>query len=437
MLATAPLAGPGDTARWSLCGMLNSVARLARAGDRVSAKKGVCMTNEDLKAAIAARRPRLVELRRHFHQHPELAQEEHQTAATIAGHLRAVGLEVTEGVGGTGVVGLLAGSGGTDGRTLLVRADIDALPVTEANAVEYASRTPGKMHACGHDGHIAIALVLAEVLAERREHLRGNVKLAFQPAEERIGGAEPMITDGVMRDPDVGAVIGLHLWSPTRVGDVAVQAGPFFASADEVILRVRGRGGHGAMPHLNVDPIVAAAQIVVALQTLITREISPLHPAVLTFGSIHGGTAYNVVADEVELRGTVRSYDAADREHLLARLGELARGIATGMRAEAEVEVVRGCPACVNDPAVTELIRRAAVATVGEEHVPAGDQRQSVSDDMALFLQAAPGCYFLVGAGNPERGITAPHHSNRFDIDEDALPIGVEVMARAALDYLG
>lgn len=394
------------------------------------------MDHDDLKAEIARRRETLVELRRFFHRHPEIAGEERETAAAIAGHLRRSGLDVTEGVGGTGVVAQLRGTAGEGGKTLLVRADIDALPLDEANDVAYRSETPGKMHACGHDGHIAIALTLADLLATRRDQLHGAVKFAFQPAEERMSGAEPMIRDGVMRDPDVDAVIGLHIWSPTPVGDVVAQAGPFFASADEIVLTVRGRGGHGAMPHLNVDPIVAAAQIVVAVQTLLSREISPFHPAVVTFGSIHGGTAFNVVADEVVLHGTVRAYDAADREHLLRRIGELARGVAASLRAEAEMVVVRGCPACVNDPGITELVRRAAEATVGAAHIPAGDQRQSVSDDMALLLEAAPGCYFLVGAGNPARGITAPHHSSRFDLDEDALPIGVEVMARAALEYL-
>ena len=394
------------------------------------------MPHDDLKADIAQRRDTLIELRRSFHRHPELAWEERETAAAIGNHLRGAGLDVTEGIGGTGVVGLLRGTAGEGGRTLLVRADIDALPITEANDLAYASETPGKMHACGHDGHIAIALTLAELLAARRDQFHGAVKFAFQPAEERIGGAEPMISDGVMRNPDVDAVIGLHVWSPTPVGDVVVQAGPFFASADEIALTVRGRGGHGAMPHLNVDPIVAAAQIIVAMQTLLSREISPFHPAVVTFGKITGGTAFNIVADEVELRGTVRAYDAADRAFLLRRIGEIASGVAASLRAEAQLEVIHGCPACVNDADITELVRRAAEATVGAEHIPAGDQRQSVSDDMALFLDAAPGCYFLVGAGNVEKGITAPHHSARFDIDEDALLIGVEVLARATFDYL-
>ncbi|HKV84955.1 MAG TPA: amidohydrolase [Ktedonobacterales bacterium] len=391
--------------------------------------------DDELRAEIAASRPEMVALRRRFHERPETAFEERETAREIARRLGESGLEVREGVGKTGVVGLLRGGAGA-GKTLLVRADIDALPVTEANDTPYRSQTPGKMHACGHDGHITIALTLADLLARRREQFAGNVKFAFQPAEELAAGAQPMLDDGVMRDPDVDGVIGLHIWSQTPVGDVVVQAGPFFASADHIVLRVRGRGGHGAMPHLNVDPLVAAAQIIVALQTLISREISPFHPAVLTFGSIHGGTASNVTADEVELQGTVRAYDDADRELLLRRIGEVARSVAEGLRAGAELTTLNGTPASVNDPTMTELIRRAAVATVGEARIPAGDQRQSVSDDMALFLRAVPGCYFLVGAGNVARGITAPHHSAHFDIDEDALPIGVEVMARAALEYL-
>ncbi|MGO8947901.1 MAG: M20 metallopeptidase family protein [Ktedonobacterales bacterium] len=395
---------------------------------------------DELRSDVQRRRGALVELRRHFHQYPETAYEEHQTARTIASHLRSIGLEVTEDVAETGVVGLLRGESPTEtngtARTLLVRADIDALPITEETGLEYASRVPGKMHACGHDAHIAIALVTAEVLASRRERLAGNVKFVFQPAEERIGGAARMIEEGVMRHPDVSAVIGLHIWSPTPVGDVVVQSGPFFASADEVHVRIRGRGGHGAMPHVNVDPIVAAAQFIMATQTLISREISPFNPAVVTFGSIHGGTAFNVIADEVELRGTVRAYDPLVREHLLRRLDEMARTTASSLRAEGASEVVRGCQACVNDPKVTELVHQSALATVGAKHIPTSDQRQSVSDDMALFLAAAPGCYFLVGAGNAAKGITAPQHSSHFEIDEDALPIGVEVMARASLEYL-
>jgi amidohydrolase len=389
----------------------------------------------DVRAAVAARREELVRRRRWFHMRPELSLEEHETAAAIAEHLRRIGLEVREGVGGTGVVGLLRGA--RPGRTLMLRADIDALPVDERGAAEYVSRVPGKMHACGHDGHIAIALTVAEILADWRERLAGTVKFVFQPAEERACGAEPMVAAGVLRDPDVDGAIGLHLWSPLHVGEVAVQSGPFWASADMFTLRVRGKGGHGAMPQTTVDPILAAAQIVVAAQTLVSRETSPFDPAVVTFGAIHGGTASNVVADEVELRGTLRAFTPAVRERLLRRLGELASGVAGALRAEAELTRGEGCIACVNDPDMTALIRRSAVATVGEEHIARGDMRLSASDDMAVFLSEVPGCYFLVGAGNPERGIEAPHHNARFDLDEESLAIGAEILTRAALEDLG
>lgn len=390
---------------------------------------------DQLKRDVGVRRPRLVALRRQFHQHPELAMEEFETATKISEELRQLGLEVREGVGKTGVVALLRGE--APGKTLLVRADTDALPIEETTGAEYASRVPGRMHACGHDGHVAIALVLAELLLARRDALHGTVKFVFQPAEEQVLGAVAMVADGVLRDPSPDAVIGLHLWSPAQVGHVVVREGPFFASADSFTLRIYGRGGHGAIPHRNVDPLLAAAQIVVAAQSLVSREISPFHPAVVSFGMIHGGTAGNIVADQVEIGGTVRAYAAADREHLLRRLAELASSVAGALRATAELVVGSGTGACVNDPAMTALVRRAAVATVGERAIATGETRQSVSDDMSVFLDAAPGCYFLVGVGNSERGIDAPHHSSRFDMDEDGLLVGLEIMARAALEYLG
>jgi amidohydrolase len=395
-------------------------------------------TQDALHADIASRLPTMVERRRHYHMHPELSFEEQETAASIAKALREAGLEVTEGVGGHGVVGLITGTapGAETGRTLLVRADIDALPVEEENDVEYRSQTPGKMHACGHDAHTAIALTLAEVLMARRDQLAGRVKFAFQPAEEKVGGADPMIAAGVMHNPDVDGVIGLHVWSPGPVGDISLQSGAVMASADEVFLTVRGLAGHGAVPHAAVDPVAVAAQIIVALQTLVSREISPLHVVVLTFGAIHGGTASNVIADEVELKGTLRTYDQADREYMQRRIGEMAGQLAAAMRATVDYRVGAGTHVAVNDEAMTALVRRAAVATVGAEHLPGGDNRISASDDMASFLAAAPGCYFFVGAANTERGITASHHSPRFDIDEACLPIGVETLARAALEYL-
>ena len=317
--------------------------------------------SDELHRDIQARSQELIDLRRYFHQHPETAYEEHQTAQVIAEHLRELGLEVTEGVADTGVVGLLRGY---EAGRRAEEQDLEASPPERywcaPTSTRYRCakrrtrvRLPDSRAKCMPAATTDISPLGSyhgKMLAARRDRLRGNVKFLFQPAEERIGGAVRMIEAGVMRDPDVSAVIGLHIWSLTPVGDVVVQSGAFFASADEVHVRMQGRGGHGAMPHVNVDPVVAAAQFIMAAQTLISREISPFHPAVVTFGSIHGGTAFNVIADEVELRGTVRTYDPLDRQHILRRLGEIARDTAESLRAEAAYEVVRGCLACVNDP---------------------------------------------------------------------------------------
>jgi amidohydrolase len=394
------------------------------------------IASDSLHDAVMAQNDTMIAMRRDLHQHPELAFEETRTAQIIADRLRTLDLEVREHIGRTGVVGVLrGGAAGEDARTLLIRADIDALPIQEANETDFRSQESGKMHACGHDGHVAIALGVATVLAAQRDSLPGNIVFAFQPAEERASGAEEMIRAGALSDPPVDGVIGLHIWNQLPVGVVGVRPGPIFASADEIILTVRGRGGHGAMPELNIDPIVAAAQIVSALQTLVSREISPFHPAVVTIGAIHGGTAFNVIADEVVLSGTVRTHDEADRAHLLRRIGELAREVAQGMRAMCTLTSDIGIPACFSDAGMAALVQRAAIATVGEDHVTA-DCIQTVGDDMALFLNAVPGCYFLVGAGDMAHGIPAPHHSAHFAIHEGCLPIGAEVLARAALDYL-
>ncbi len=394
------------------------------------------MPDDLLDAAIAARRDDLIALRRDLHQYPELAFEEHRTAGIVAERLSALGLEVRANLGRTGVVGILRGEASTERpRTVLIRADMDALPIDEETETPFKSRNPGVMHACGHDGHVAILLTVASVLSERRREIPGNVVFLFQPAEERASGAQAMIGDGALDDPRPDVAIGLHLWSQFRAGTVGVKPGPIFASADEIVLRVRGVGGHGAMPHTSVDPITAAAQIVTALQTLVSREIAPAHTAVVTIGSIHGGSAFNVITDTVELKGTVRTYDTADRDHLIRRIAEIGQAIAAGMRARCDFENPISIPPCVCDPAVAEVVREAAIATVGEGNVTA-DCVQTVGDDMAYFLNAMPGCYFLVGIGNPDAGITAPHHSARFHMDEDGLAIGVAVLARAALRLL-
>jgi amidohydrolase len=386
----------------------------------------------DVGAAVDGLRDQLVADRRDLHRHPELSYHETRTAELCAERCEQLGYTVRTEVGGTGVLADL--DSGRPGRTVMVRADTDALPITERGADRVVrSQCDGAMHACGHDGHVAMSLGVAAVLAGMRDDWSGRVRMCFQPAEEVAGGAQPMIDGGAMDGVD--RVLGIHLWAPLQVGHVAVGPGPLFGSADEFGLVVRGRGGHGGMPHTAVDPIACAAQLITALQTIVSRETSPFNPAVVTIGRIEGGTAFNVIAEEVHLRGTVRAFDQFERERLLQRIAEMARSLAVSMRCEAEFIRANGCPPVVSDAEVAAVVRRAAVATVGEENVEVAP-RLTVGDDVALFLERAPGCYFLVGAGDVARHPVAPHHHPEFDIDERCLPIGCATLARAALAQL-
>ncbi|MDQ2904682.1 MAG: amidohydrolase [Chloroflexota bacterium] len=389
-----------------------------------------------LKSDIDEIVPGMVAMRRDLHEHPETAYEEVRTSGIIAQRLRALGLEVQTGVAKTGVVGLLRGEASKpDAKTIAIRADMDALPIHEQNEIEYRSTVDGKMHACGHDGHVSIGLAVADILSKRRDQLHGNVKFIFQPAEEIIGGAKPMVDEGAMQGVD--GVIGLHLMSGYPIGRVGTRSGPVFASADRFVLTVKGKGGHAAMPDKSVDPIVIAAHIITALQPLISRETSPFDEAVITIGSIHAGTAFNIIPETVELQGTMRAFSQEHRQTLIRRIGEVASGIAGAMRGECDVHFMDGCLACVNDAAMTEVVHEAAVATVGEASVDTGEIVMTTgSDDMGYFLDAAPGCYFIVGARNEQKDAVYPHHHPRFAIDEDAMPIAVEVLTRAAMRYL-
>jgi amidohydrolase len=387
----------------------------------------------ELAPQVTAALPSMVALRRDLHQHPELAFQEHRTAEVIATRLRDAGLEVEEGIAKTGVVGLLEGGGA--GPTVAIRADIDGLPIEEHSDQSYASATPGVMHACGHDGHVAIAITLAEILARHRASLPGRVKFLFQPAEETVGGAQAMVAAGVLENPHVDAVLSLHLWNYLPVGRIGVRTGAIFSSADEIRIVVRGRGGHGALPHLAVDPVLTAAHLVIGLQSLVSREKPPLEPAVATFGMIRGGTAFNVIPEEVELRGTIRALDPALRQYLLTRVGTLARDLAAAYRAEVEVTTRQGCTAVVNDRGMTDLVRGAIVAELGAEAVEESPG-STAGDDVADFLALRPGCYFLVGAANPSRGLDYSHHHPSFDFDEAALGIAARVLGRATLDAL-
>lgn len=377
--------------------------------------------------------PTLSSIRQTIHQHPELGFGEARTAALVAERLRALGLEVRTEVAKTGVVGFLPGA--RPGRTLLLRADMDALPIEEATGAPYASRQPGQMHACGHDGHVAMLLGAAEILAARRERLAGAVKFVFQPAEEGPGGAEPMIQAGVLENPRVDAAVGLHLLNDYPVGTVALRAGPVLAAADRISLLVRGRGGHGAAPHQAVDAILVAAHVVTALQAIAAREVSPVVPVVVTIGTIQGGFRHNVIAPRVELTGTVRSFDAKLRQELPGRIERIARGVASAFGAEVEVCYEFGYPATVNDPGMTDLVRGVAATVVGDAGALVAEPVMG-GEDMAYFLEAVPGCFAFIGSGNPARGLSHPHHSPRFDFDEAALPIGVAVLVRAAERFL-
>lgn len=416
--------------------------------DRSAARPGTAISDPETQNGAALRantapneaaispeierlRDRLVSVRRDLHQHPEPGFKEVRTAGIVAARLQELGCRVRTGIARTGVVGVI---GGGAGKTLVLRFDMDALPVQEATGASYASTTPGWMHACGHDGHTSIGLAVAEALCQAP--LQGTVKLVFQPAEESPGGAKPMIAEGVLDDPAVDACLGLHLWTNLPAGLVAVRPGPIMANTDVFSIRVQGRGGHGAAPHQTCDALVAAAQIVTALQTIVSRNVDPIAPAVLTVGTFHSGSAHNIIADEAHLTGTIRTFDPTVQEAVHAAFERTAAGTAAALGATVEVLIERGYPAVVNDPEMTEVVRQAAIETVGERSAVMADPWMA-GEDFSYFAAAKPSCYFFVGAASEARGFTYPHHSPHFDFEEDALVIATQVMVRAARRYLG
>jgi amidohydrolase len=390
----------------------------------------MAITSLNLREAVESRHKDLLGRRRHFHAEPELAFQEIKTAQVIADHLERWGLEVKRGVARTGVVGTLRGS--LPGPSVLVRADMDGLPLREKSDLPFRSTHDGVMQACGHDVHMAIALTLADLLAEWRERLPGTVRFAFQPAEEIAGGAKPMVEAGVLEGID--QVVGLHVWATLPVGKVSVRQGTVMASADWFNLTVSGKGGHGAQPHMTVDAIVIAAQLVTALQTLASREASPAAPVVVSIGSIHGGSAHNIIAGEVALQGTLRTFDPELRRILLARIEQLATGIAGAMRGRAEFQHQSGAPPVINDEKVAAIVADAARSVLGPDGVVSLEPVM-VAEDVSYFLQERPGCFFFLG-GAPD-GDPVVHHTADFRIDEGCLPIGLEVMAAAVLRLLG
>jgi len=389
-----------------------------------------------IHSAARALADETIALRRDFHEHPEIAFEELRTSAIVAKKLAEWGLtDIRTQVGKTGVTALL--DSGKPGKTVLARADMDALPVhEERDDLSFASKTAGKMHACGHDGHTAILLSVARLLSEQKEQFSGKVLFVFQPAEEVVAGAEAMLADNALASYGVDHSIGLHLGSMVPLGAVALRAGPAMAAADALKITLRGKGGHAAMPHESIDPIVAASHIILALQTLVSRETDPVDQAVISMTAIQAGSAFNIIPEEVEIKGTLRTFLAETREHLRSRITEVAEQLAATLRCTAEVDFIQGSPAVDNDAAMTARMAKVAASVVGEANVNANAPQIMGGDDMSLWLQQAAGCYFFVGAGNEEKGCNYPHHHPKFAIDEASLPLAVELLSKGILEFL-
>jgi amidohydrolase len=373
----------------------------------------------------------LIATRRDLHTHPELGFQEVRTAGIAAQELKQLGLEVRSGVGKTGVVGLLEGA--KPGPVTLLRFDMDALPVQEQTGAEYASRTLGVMHACGHDGHVAVGLAVARILAARRADLAGAIKFVFQPAEEGQGGAQAMLADGVLENPRPDRAMALHLWNELPVGKLAINPGALMAGADRFSIRLEGKGGHGALPNQSVDAVLAAAQVVSALQSVVSRNLSPLEAGVVSVTTLRAGDAWNVIPGSAEIAGTVRAFEPRVRERILQRIKAISRGVGEGLGCRVTIDLDEVTPAVINDPRTAHRLQAMAARDFPELKVDPGF-RTMVSEDMAYLLQTVPGVYLMIGSANPAKGLDVGHHHPRFDFDEEALVIAAAFMAAAAFE---
>jgi len=377
---------------------------------------------------------KVVELRRSIHQYPELAFEEHRTAELVARTLKSLGIEVESGVAKTGVVGLLRGK--LQGKCVALRADMDALPIEEQNNVSFKSKIPGKMHACGHDVHTATLLGAAMILSRIRDELNGTVKFIFQPSEEKNpGGAGFMIKEGVLENPKVETIFGLHVFAQADVGKVGFCPGPMGASADELYITIKGKGGHGAYPHLAVDPVIVAAEVVLALQKVVSRNIDPLQPCVLTIGKIQGGTTTNVIPDEVKLFGTLRAMNEEWRRKSWTLIEQTIKGITSAAGAKYELEIDKGYPVLVNNPDVTAFAKTASAEFLGKRNVFHAEPAMG-AEDFSYYLQKVPGTFFRLGVRNKKKGIVHNPHTAHFNVDEEAMKVGSGVLAYLAYEYL-
>jgi len=374
------------------------------------------------------------DLRRDFHRHPELGFQEHRTAEIIVRELSNLeDMVIQAGVAGTGVVGTL--KGGKPGRVILLRFDMDALPVEENTGVDYSSENEGLMHACGHDGHLAIGLTTARLLHEGRENFSGTIKFVFQPAEEGLGGAVAMIKEGILSDPVPEVALALHLWNEKPLGWIGITDGPVMSASETFQVWITGKGGHGGKPHESIDPIVAAAGIINALQSIVSREIPPLDSGVITVSSIHGGEAHNVVPEQVTLSGTIRSFTEETRDLLLKRFHEVVEQTAAAYLCRARITIEDISPAVNNDPKIAAVLRQTAGELFPQAVIDHGYQTMA-SEDMAFMMQEIPGCYCLIGSANSERGLDAKHHQPEFNFDEQALTQGAALLVSAVHDLL-
>ncbi|MCY7381050.1 MAG: M20 family metallopeptidase [Microcoleus sp. CAN_BIN18] len=384
--------------------------------------------SSQLRLEIRNLQPQLVEWRRRLHQKPELSFKENLTAEFVSQKLQAWGIEPQIGIAKTGIVATI--DSGKPGPVLAIRADMDALPIQEENEVDYRSQHNGIMHACGHDGHTAIALGTACYLAKHKHSFSGKVKMIFQPAEEGPGGAKPMVEAGVLQNPNVDAIVGLHLWNNLPLGTVGVRSGALMAAVETFDCTILGKGGHGGMPHQTVDAIVVAAQIVNALQSIVSRNIDPIDSAVVTVGKFHAGDIHNVIADTAQIGGTVRYFKPAYQGYFDKRIEQIIAGICQSYGANYKFDYSFYYPPTINDTKMAELVRSVAESVV---ETPAGivpECQTMGGEDMSFFLQEVPGCYFFLGSANPEKNLAYPHHHPRFDFDETALGMGVEMFVR-------
>ncbi|KAA6474770.1 M20 family metallopeptidase [Bacillus swezeyi] len=378
------------------------------------------------------RYPEMVELRRHFHQYPELSHQEVNTPLAIAKYLENLGVEVRTNVGGQGVVGLI--KGGLPGKTVALRADFDALPIQDQKDVPYRSTVPGVMHACGHDAHTSALLLAAKVLARHKKELKGNVVLIHQFGEEVTpGGAKPMIEDGCLDGAD--AIFGTHIWAPMPVGQAGVKSGAMMAAADKFTITVSGRGGHGGAPHLTTDALVTAASVVNHLQQIVSRRIDPTDAAVISIGTFHSGQAFNIIAEEAVIEGTVRTFSKQVQETIITEMKRIIKGVCDSNGASFKLDYEKGYPPVFNHEKETDIVRKCAKNVLGEQSVIELEPNM-IGEDFSYYLEKVPGSFFFTGAGNQEAVAVYPHHHPKFDIDEKGMLNAAKILVSAALEFL-